>query len=245
MIDVDQIVKTYPMEDGSKLTVLEDLSFEVQDREFFTFVGPSGCGKSTLMDIIAGLTEPDTGAVNLQNGSSGDRRIGFVFQSPTLLDWKTVEDNLTFALKNMGVPESKHEKRIQETLEMVGLAEFRDEYPQSLSGGMQQRVGLARAFCVDPDILLLDEPFGSLDELTARQLRKDLLEMWREQEKTVIFVTHDINEAAYMSDRVGVLSKKPTSIDAIVDVDIDRPRKPSNPKILEYEEEILGELGIE
>ena len=242
-IRASDVTKTYPMKDGSRITVLDEIDVTVGDGEFFSMVGPSGCGKSTLLSILAGFVNPDRGDIRLEGGSS-EARIGFVFQDPTLLDWKTVGENVKFALESMGVPEDEHDERIKAVLERVGLADFEDEYPQQLSGGMRQRVGLARALSIDPDVLMMDVPFSSLDEITARELRLDLLEIWREEGKTVIFVTHNIQEAVYLSDRIAVLSQKPTKINRVMRIDIQRPRDVDNPAIIDYESEVLKELGI-
>lgn len=242
-IRASDVTKSYPMKDGSRLTVLDDIDVTVSDGEFFSMVGPSGCGKSTLLSILAGFVNPDRGDIRLEGGSS-EARIGFVFQDPTLLDWKTVGENVKFALESMGVPKSEHDRRTKSVLDRVGLSEFEDEYPQQLSGGMRQRVGLARALSIDPDVLMMDEPFSSLDEITARELRLDLLEIWREEGKTVIFVTHNIQEAVYLSDRIAVLSNKPTEINRVIEIDIERPRNVDDPAIIEYESEVLEELGI-
>jgi ABC-type nitrate/sulfonate/bicarbonate transport system ATPase subunit len=242
-IRAEEVTKSYPMKDGSRITVLDDIDVTVEDGEFFSMVGPSGCGKSTLLSILAGFVDPDRGDIELE-GSGSDSRIGFVFQDPTLLDWKTVGENVKFALESMGVPESEHDERIDDVLDRVGLSEFRDEYPQQLSGGMRQRVGLARALSIDPDVLMMDEPFSSLDEITARELRQDLLDIWRKEGKTVLFVTHNIQEAAYLSDRIAILSQKPTQIQTLVEVDIDRPRSLEDSEIIDYEAVVLEELGI-
>ena len=242
-IRAKEVTKSYPMKDGSRITVLEDIDVTVEDGEFFSLVGPSGCGKSTLLSILAGFVNPDQGDITLA-GAGGDSRIGFVFQDPTLLDWKTVGANVKFALESMDIPADEHDARIDDVLERVGLAEFRDEYPQQLSGGMRQRVGLARALSIDPDVLMMDEPFSSLDEITARELRQDLLDIWREEGKTVLFVTHNIQEAVYLSDRIAILSQKPTSIRSIVNVEIDRPRSLEDSEIIDYEAAVLEELGI-
>lgn len=242
-IKATEITKSYPMKDGSRITVLEEIDVTVEDGEFFSMVGPSGCGKSTLLSILAGFVDPDHGNITLA-GAEGDFRIGFVFQDPTLLDWKTVGENVKFALESMEIPEQEHDARIDDVLERVGLADFRDEYPQQLSGGMRQRVGLARALSIDPDILMMDEPFSSLDEITARELRQDLLDIWRQEGKTVLFVTHNIQEAAYLSDRIAILSQKPTNIQSVVSIDIDRPRSLEDSKIIDYEATVLEKLGI-
>lgn len=243
-ITIDQVNKSYQMEDGSPLHVLKDVTFDAEDGELFSLLGPSGCGKSTLLSIIAGLAVPDNGEVRFGT-SDGDGQIGFVFQDPTLLDWKTVRGNIKFALEGMGIPEAEHDTRIKQALELVGLSDFGDQYPQSLSGGMRQRVGIARAFSIDPEVLLMDEPFGSLDEITARRLREDLLEMWKQERKTIIFVTHDIQEAVYLSDRIGILSKKPAEVSTVIDIDVPRPRQVDNPTLPKYEKQALDALEIE
>lgn len=241
-IRLDRISKSYTLED-EPLHVLDDISFDVYDDEFFTIVGPSGCGKSTLLNLISGWTAPDAGAIDIAPSRS-DVRIGFVFQDPTLLDWRTVRENLAFALRGMDVPDEEHDERIRRTLELVGLLDFADQYPPSLSGGMQQRVGFARAFCVQPDVLLMDEPFGSLDELTARTLRRKVVDIWRDKTFTAVLVTHDITEAVYLSDRVVVLSDPPTVISDTLSIDIDRPRQPESEGVLEREQALLNALGV-
>lgn len=241
-IRLDDVSKSYTLGD-EPFHVLDDISLDVNDGEFFTLVGPSGCGKSTLLNIIAGWTAPDAGGVDIRPSRS-DLRIGFVFQDPTLLDWRTVRGNLEFALRGLGVPKADHDERIRSALELVGLSDFADQYPPSLSGGMQQRVGFARAFCVEPDVLLMDEPFSSLDELTARTLRRKVLDIWHDNTFTGVLVTHDINEAVYLSDRVVVLSETPTLIRDVLPIDIERPRDPEAPEILEQEQAVLGALGI-
>jgi len=249
-IKVKDLNKSYLMEDGSKLQVLDDISIQIEDEEFFSLLGRSGCGKSTVLSILAGLAEHDTGMIEMggasvdQNREGAGPQVGVVFQDPTLLDWKTVGDNVKFALEGMEIPEEKHEGRIHSSLELVGLGDFVDQYPQSLSGGMRQRVGIARALSIDPDILLMDEPFSSLDEITARKLRNDVLDIWRREKKTILFVTHNIKEAVYLSDKVGVLSDKPASFNEIINIDISRPRDLKSPEIIEYEDQVLDALGI-
>lgn len=241
-IRLDGISKSYTL-NGEPLPVLDDISFAVSDDEFLTLVGPSGCGKSTVLNIIADWIVPDDGTVDIQP-SRPEVRVGFVFQDPTLLDWRTVRQNLKFALQGLGIPKTEHDERIENALELVGLSDFADQYPPTLSGGMQQRVGFARAFCVGPDVLLMDEPFSSLDELTARTLRRKVLDIWHDTPFTAILVTHNIEEAVYLSDEVVVLSDTPTVIRDSVSIDIDRPRDPESPEVLEHEQAILKTLGV-
>lgn len=241
-VKLHDVSKAYPL-GGEMLSVLDGISVDVFEDEFVAIVGPSGCGKSTLLNIISGLTPPSDGMVTVEPTRAAVQ-LAFVFQDPTLLDWRTVRENLRFALRGLGVPESEHDEHIRQALDLVGLSDFGDQYPPRLSGGMQQRVGFARAFCVEPDVLLMDEPFGSLDELTARTLRQKVLDVWRAETFTGVLVTHNIEEAVYLSDRVMVLSDQPTTIEKTVDIEIDRPRDPSAPEILEYERTILDALGV-
>lgn len=241
-IRLDGIEKSYPTGDGP-LRVLDGVSLGVRDGEFLSIVGPSGCGKSTLLNIVVDWTAPDAGTVEILP-SRADVRIGFVFQDPTLLDWRTVRENLAFALRGLGVPEREHDRRIRSALELVELADVAEQYPTSLSGGMRQRVGFARAFCVGPDVLLMDEPFSSLDELTARTLREQVVDIWRDERFTAVLVTHDIAEAVYFSDRVVVLSDTPTGIEDTIVVDSARPRDPESRAVTERERRILETLGV-
>jgi ABC-type nitrate/sulfonate/bicarbonate transport system ATPase subunit len=241
-IRLDGIEKSYPTGDGP-LRVLDGISLGVRDGEFLGIVGPSGCGKSTLLNIVVDWTAPDAGTVEVLP-SRTDVRIGFVFQDPTLLDWRTVRGNLAFALRGLGVPEREHDRRIRSALELVELADVAEQYPTSLSGGMRQRVGFARAFCVGPDVLLMDEPFSSLDELTARTLREQVVDIWRDERFTAVLVTHDIAEAVYFSDRVVVLSDTPTGIEDTIVVDSGRPRDPESRAVIERERQILETLGV-
>jgi len=241
-IRLDSIEKSYPTEGGS-LRVLDGISLDIRDGEFLSIVGPSGCGKSTLLNIIADWIAPDAGTVEI-TPSRSDVQIGVVFQEPTLLDWRTVRQNLAFALRGLDVPEAAHDREARAALELVGLSESANQYPPTLSGGMRQRVNFARAFCVGPDVLLMDEPFSSLDELTARALRERVVDIWDDERFTAVLVTHDIAEAAYFSDRVVVLSDTPTVIEKSVDIEGDRPREPESEETLEHERRILEALGV-
>lgn len=205
---------------GQLIDALADVSLAIHPGEFVTIVGPSGCGKSTMLRLISGLARPSSGEVAVDGRAvdSAVDGVGFVFQTPVLMKWKTVRQNVMFtyeALSHRKVitgPRRDYEQRATELLELVGLLRFQDSYPRELSGGMQQRVALCRALLTDPDILLMDEPFGALDEFTREQMNDELLKIWRRSPKTVVFVTHSIQEAAYLSDRVLVMGRNPGRI---------------------------------
>lgn len=223
---VHDVSKAYST-DADVLQVLDGISFEIDGGEFVALLGPSGCGKTTLLKLIAGTLRPDYGEIY-----AGERRltgpsssIAMVFQNFNLLPWKSVMENVKTGIELQangdGIPA---EEVASEWLRKVGLDDVADDYPAALSGGMKQRVGLARALAVDPDILLMDEPFGALDAQTKDRLQTELLELWGAQEKTILFVTHDIDEAIYLADRVLVLSEKPATIVDELSIDFDRPR---------------------
>ena len=194
------------------LAALGPLDLDVAKGEFVSLLGPSGCGKSTALRLIAGLSAPSAGTVNVSHRATkvdGRHPIGFVFQEPTLMPWASVRENVRLPLKLSHAPASDADNRIEEALAQVGLSEFADAYPRELSGGMKMRVSLARALVTDPDILLLDEPFAALDEITRFRLNNDLLDLWRKLHKTVIFVTHSVFESVYLSQRVTVMTARP------------------------------------
>jgi NitT/TauT family transport system ATP-binding protein len=242
-IEIRDLHKTYIKRDGTPLPVLRNLSLDVKDGEFVCLLGPSGCGKSTTLDILAGLTRKDAGEV-LVNGTADTNAavFGYVFQRPRLLNWRTVRQNLAFALSAHRIPRSEWEERISRYLTMAGLEDFADAFPLTLSGGMQQRVALVRALVIEPDVLLMDEPFSSLDELTARRLRAELLTLWRRTEKTVLFVTHNALEAAFLSDRIYIVSNRPASLVDTVAVEVPRPRKQDDPRLIEVQKRVISVL---
>jgi|APHM01.1.fsa_nt_gi ABC-type nitrate/sulfonate/bicarbonate transport system, ATPase component len=221
-------------------TVFDDLNFQITEGSFTSIMGPSGCGKSTLLNVIAGLIEPDKGEIR-RDGTliePGAFFYGYVFQEPRLLDWLTIGENIRFALRAQDVPSKEQSGRIYQYLELVGLEDKINSYPQQLSGGMRQRVGIARALAIDPEILLMDEPFSSLDEFTARELRKDLLEIWKETDKTIIFVTHNSSEAVFLSDSILVLDGDGNIFDQ-VSVDVARPRSIGDEALIETESRMM------
>ena len=213
---------------GQSVTALQDVSFEIAKGEFISLLGPSGCGKTTLLRIIADLLTPTAGEISMCGGTPEQARkklkYGMVFQSPVLYDWRTVTENVRLPLQIMKLSRAEQDSRINQMLELVGLTDFADQYPRQLSGGMQQRVGIARALAIQPDILLMDEPFSALDEFTKEKLHDDLLRIWRKTNKTIIFVTHNIAEAVYLSDRVFVLSPHPGRLTAVEEIELARPR---------------------
>jgi ABC-type nitrate/sulfonate/bicarbonate transport system ATPase subunit len=243
-IELTKLRKKYPTKGrAGDLQVLDDFSLTVNDGEFVCLLGPSGCGKSTTLDILAGLTLPDSGSVNV-GGSAGWAGLtcGYVFQRPRLLNWRTVRQNLEFVLAGRGVPRAQWARRTDEYLALVGLTEFADAYPLSLSGGMQQRVSLARGLVIEPDVLLMDEPFSSLDELTARRLRLELLAIVSHQQTTVLFVTHNALEAAFLGDRICIVSPRPAHVVNELEVPISRPRSPEDVALVQIQRRVLEML---
>ncbi|MFQ5896215.1 MAG: ABC transporter ATP-binding protein, partial [Nitrospinota bacterium] len=226
-IEVRGLRKVFRRADGTRNPALGEVSFSLREREFGCLLGPSGCGKSTILNILAGLILPDGGEVRL--GSGGGAGVGYVFQRPRLLSWRTVWENVAFGLEALGTPKGEWAERVDRHLALVGLRDAAHEYPLTLSGGMQQRVALARALAVEPEVLLMDEPFSELDELTARSLRRELLRIWRETQKTILFVSHNALEAAYLADRIFLLSPAPCRVFHELRVDIPRERSMEDP----------------
>ena len=224
----EKICKVYPSDNGG-VRALEDLSFTVHAEEFVSIVGPSGCGKTTLLKIIAGLLAPTSGEIVFSGGGDGSRpRTALVFQEHGLFPWMPVVDNVAFGLEMQGVPRQECRGRARAFIEQVGLASFADSYPHELSVGMRQRVGIVRAFVSNPQVLLMDEPFGSLDAQTRLVLQDELLRNWKDDRKMVIHVTHDIEEAVRLGDRVLVMTGRPGHIQEEIDIPLDRPREASS-----------------
>ena len=225
-LKVEGVSLRYQSPNGETFTALDDVSFEVPDQQFAVIVGPSGCGKSSLLYLTAGLAEPSDGAIYVGGkkveGPGADR--GMVFQSYTLFPWLTVRENIAFGLKRRGLPGDEINTIVEFYLNEVGLAKFAKHYPKQLSGGMMQRVAIARALANDPQILLMDEPFGALDSQTRPPKQQLLLQVWGNAKKTVVFVTHDIDEAILLADRIYVMGARPGRIKEVLDVPIDRPR---------------------
>ncbi|WP_135363287.1 ABC transporter ATP-binding protein [Halosimplex halophilum] len=240
-IEAETVSKRYDATDGGATTALADVSFAVDPGEFVTVVGPSGCGKTTLVRLVGGLETPTDGRILVDGepvvAPGPDRAM--VFQEYRLFPWLSVRENVAFGLVEAGVPAPRRTDRVREMLELVGLDDRAEAYPSELSGGMKQRVGLARALAVDPGMLLLDEPFGSVDAQTRRHLGAELLSIWRELDKTVLFVTHDIEEAVTLADRVLVLSGTPGRVRADVRIDLPRPRDRTDDEFVDCVDRLL------
>ena len=242
---IRDVAKQFPAENLQQGLALTDISLSVSPNEFIAVVGRSGCGKTTLLNMIAGLLRPTQGAIFIDGkpveGPGPDR--GMVFQNSALFPWLTAIENIEFGPKCIGTRKEERLRLAQELIELVRLAGFENKYPRELSGGMRQRVAIARALAMDPDILLMDEPFGALDELTRADMQDELLRIWQARKKTVVFITHSIMEALYLSDRIIVLSPHPGRMRMDVGVDMPRPRQRSSQRFLEYYEEIHSAIS--
>jgi NitT/TauT family transport system ATP-binding protein len=249
------IGKSYKLP-GGEVRALQDLNFAVNKQEFVCIVGPSGCGKTTLLKIIAGLIQPTSGTIVFTDHvDSSHPRSAMVFQDLGLFPWMSIRDNVAFGLETRGINRKLRHSQADELLQKVGLGEFLDSYPHQLSGGMRQRVAILRAFLTNPHTLLMDEPFGSLDSQTRLIMQEELLRIWKEHRKTVIYVTHDIDEAILLGDRVMVMSGRPGTIRADIDINLPRPRHASqrdHPNFIKVrkqiwkmiESEVRQELGM-
>ncbi|MFN0168445.1 MAG: ABC transporter ATP-binding protein [Bryobacteraceae bacterium] len=230
--------------DGKSVNVLENINLDIREGEFVCLLGPSGCGKSTLLNIVGGFIPATTGEVRIEGEqvTKPDPRRIFVFQERGVFPWLTVEGNIGFGLFKLSPAERK--RRIEYYIKLVGLTGFEQAYPAELSGGMKQRLEVARALAVNPDVLFLDEPFGALDSITRLLMRSELLRIWEAEKKTILFVTHDIEESVQLADRVVVMSARPASLRRIVEIDIPHPRDISSPRYLELRDGIFEEIGL-
>jgi NitT/TauT family transport system ATP-binding protein len=240
VLKVENLSKVFPAagKDAEPTRAIDRIDLELSGHAFVSLVGPSGCGKSTFLNILSGVEEPSDGRITVTSDDGGPARFGYVFQDPRLLPWRTIMQNILYVHDDRG---AETRRRALQYLDMVGLAHTGDMYPAQLSGGMQQRVGIARAFSVDPDLLLMDEPFSHLDAITARSLRDQLQEIWNRTRKTVLFVTHDVMEAVQLSEKIIVMSRD-GRIHAEFSIDLPHPRSASDPEVAALQAEILGEF---
>jgi ABC-type nitrate/sulfonate/bicarbonate transport system ATPase subunit len=229
-IVLTNVTKEFSLPGGERLRVLENVSFESPDGSFTSILGPSGCGKSTILNLIARLDKHSSGTI-----SAGGNRVGFVFQQPRLLNWRTIAGNVTLPLEGGDFDHDALRALAEKQLALVGLAGYENYYPLQLSGGMQQRVAIARALAIDPDVLLMDEPFSGLDEITGRKLRRELIRIWQETGKTILFVTHSISEAVFLSQQVLIVSAKPATIFKRLTIDLPYPREYGDLRLFELE----------
>ena len=230
--------------DGKRVEVLRDIDLEVREGELVCLLGPSGCGKSTLLNLVGGFLRPTAGSIAIdgEEVAGPDPRRIFVFQERGVFPWLTVEGNIGFGLGRL--PAAERAERVRHYVELVGLEGFEGAYPHELSGGMKQRVEVARALAVDPDVLYLDEPFGALDSITRLTLRRELLRIWEAERKTILFVTHDVEESVQLADRVVVMSQRPATIRRVVEVGIPHPRDLSARRYLEVRDSIFEAIGM-
>ncbi|RAI39806.1 ABC transporter ATP-binding protein [Rhodoplanes roseus] len=246
MVVIEALDKSYGSSD-SALLALSDIDLTIEEGQFVSLLGPSGCGKSTLLKIIAGLIPASAGRITIDgkvvDGPGPERAV--VFQDYALFPWMTVQDNVEFGLEARAVPAEERRAASAELLRVVGLSDFAQKFPHQLSGGMKQRVSIARALAVKPSLLLMDEPFGALDAQTRQGLQDELLRIWRVYKKTVVFVTHSIEEAIYLSDRIVVMTARPGRIKAVIDVDEERPRDPTSAGMSALHREVRAVLSEE
>ena len=244
-IKIKNLNKFYPNEDGQDTHALSNINIDIQDGEFVCIVGPSGCGKSTLLEIVAGLLDKTDGEVLLDdipvNGTS--REIGVVFQDASLYPWRTVRKNIAFGMEIAGVPKDVQTERLEKYIKMMNLTGFENKYPAQLSGGMRQRAGIARTLVMNPKVILMDEPFSAVDHLTRCTLQEELIRIRQEEKKTVLFVTHDINEAVYLADRVILLSPRPSTVQEEYKIDIPHPRSRTDDYLVQIAARIVSDIS--
>ncbi|MHA2087062.1 MAG: ABC transporter ATP-binding protein [Promethearchaeota archaeon] len=242
-LKINNITKIFEANDH-KLHVLDSISLDVKEKEFLTILGPSGCGKTTLIRIIAGLEVPTSGRIILDETEiyKPSKKIGYVPQEYSLFPWKNIKENIRFGLKLQGVKRVDAEKKIKELLNLIGLSEFRDYYPKDISGGMKQKVAIARALAIDQTLLLLDEPLISIDAQNRNKLQDDILEIWKKSKRTIVFITHNIDEAVYLSDRIIILNPLPATVKKSIPITLERPRNRTGPQFNHLRKEILDHM---
>ena len=244
-VDVRNVSQVFKNRGQRELAVLKDISIQVEEGKFVSVLGPSGCGKSTLLNIVSGLIKPTAGQVLIDGEALGDNgqcnaRLGYVFQTPRLLGWMTLEENIQFVLQAQKVPKKDWKPISQRYIRMTGLSGFEHSFPRQLSGGMQQRTSIARALAIQPDVILMDEPFSHLDEITARKLRSELISIWQKAGKmSILFVTHDMSEAVFLSDVIYFLTQKPCSVFERTEIPFARPRDPEDVELFETKRQLL------
>jgi NitT/TauT family transport system ATP-binding protein len=246
-LEIDNLRKSFARPGKPPLKVIDGLNVSVEEGALLSILGPSGCGKSTLLNIINGLDDATTGKVVLNNRlvstrAKSDVNVSVVFQQPRLLNWRSVADNVKIPLLERRIPHAVASERVEKYLDLVGLGDFGGYYPLQLSGGMQQRVSLARGLAIEPDLLLADEPFSALDEITARKLRQEFVRVWSTTGRTILFVTHNIREAVYLSTRMLVITARPSTTFMDLAIDIPQPRKPEDDALFDLEKSVTADF---
>lgn len=241
-VEITDLTRLFTRDDGGIVQAIGGVSLSISDDEFVSFVGPSGCGKTTLLRIIAGLDQASGGTILVDGRqiSGTSPMVGMVFQEYSLFPWRNVLDNVAFGPQMRGIPKKERRDIARRYVSLVGLEQFEKSYPYELSGGMRQRVAIARALANDPDLLLMDEPFGALDAQTRNKMQVELLSIWERSKKTILFVTHSVDEAVFLSDRIVVMSPRPGKIRSIVQVSIPRPRDRTAPEFAQLRREVLA-----
>lgn len=239
-VRIDEVTKTFSARTGT-VTALKDVNLEIHDGEFVCLLGPSGCGKTTLLRMIGGLDVPTSGTITIDGKvvDGPSPKMTMVFQEYSLYPWRTVSENVGFGLEMTGVPPEMREQEVAKRLKLVGLESFANSYPYELSGGMRQRAAVARALATDPAVMLMDEPFGALDAQTRNKMQRELLNIWTETQKTILFVTHSVDEAVYLADKIVILTPRPGSIHEIYEIPMPRPRDRTSVEFAQIRKNIL------